>query len=126
MSWYTLVFLTLSFAVLTFAAIVSHIPRIPDQRGLLAIMLISGANAVWSLIVTQVADPARALEVGRGLFDVLVVLLVLAVLAGLLDLFYYAQALRRRLEGASWSLIVALGLIATAGYGLLAQFNVIG
>ncbi len=126
MSWYTLVFLTLSFAVITFAAIVSHIPRVPDQRGLLAVMLLSGANAVWSLVVTQVADPAREIEVGRGLFDLLVVLLALAVLAGLLDLFFYFQATRRRLEGAGWSLIVALGLIGTAGYGLLAHFNVVG
>lgn len=125
MSWYTLVFLTLAFAALTFAAIVSHIPRIPQQRGLLAVILASGAAALWTLLVTQVSDPAREIEVSRFLFDVLVALLGLAALAGLLDLAYYALARRRRLEGATWSLVVGLGLVACGTYGLLAQFNVI-
>ena len=126
MSWYTLVFLTLAFAALTFAAIVTHIPRIPEQRGLLGVIIASALAAIWSLLVTQVADPARGIEVSRTIFDVFVVLLTLAVLAGLLDLFYYFQARRRRLDGAGWSLIVALGLVACGGYGLLAHFNVIG
>ena len=126
MSWYTLVFLTLAFAVLTFAAIVSHIPRVPEQRGLLGVIFVSAATAVWTLLVTLVADPAREIEVGRGLFDILVVLLALAVLAGLLDLFLYAQARRRRLEGAEWSLWVAIGLIACGGSALLAHFSIIG
>lgn len=126
MSWYTLVFLTLAFAAVTFAAIMSHIPRVPEQRGLLAVIVISAATAVWTLLVTLVADPARQIEVGRGLFDILVVLLALSVLAGLLDLAYFAQARRRRLEGAGWSLTVALGLLACGGYGLLTHFNLIG
>jgi hypothetical protein len=126
MSWYTLVFLTLAFAVLTFAAIMSHTPRIPEQRGLLAVILISAITAVWSLVVTQVADPARDLDVGRALFDVLVVLLALSALAGLLDLAYYALARRRNLAGAGWSLVVGLGLLLAAGYGLLSHFNVVG
>lgn len=126
MSWYTLVFLTLAFAALTFAAIVTHIPRIPEQRGLLGVIIASALAAVWSLLVTQVADPARGIEVSRTIFDVFVVLLTLAVLAGLLDLFYYVQARRRRLDGAGWSLVVGLGLVACGGYGLLAHFNVIG
>ena len=126
MSWYTLVFLTLAFAAVTFAAIMSHIPRVPQQRGLLGVILVSALTAVWALLVTLVADPARGIEVGRGLFDLLVIFLALSVLAGLLDLAYYVQALRRRLEGAEWSLIVALGLIGCGGYGLLAHYNVIG
>jgi hypothetical protein len=126
MSWTTLVFLTLAFAILTFAAIVTHIPRIPEQRGLLAVILIAAANALWSLLVTQVTDPVRGIDYGRGLFDILVVVLTLAIFAGLLDLFYYIQARRRRLDGAGWSLVVAIGLIACSGYGLLAHFNVIG
>jgi hypothetical protein len=126
MSWYTLVFLTLAFAMLTFAAIMSHIPRIPEQRGLLAVILISAVTAGWSLLVTQVTDPAREIDVGRRLFDVLVVLLALSVLAGLLDLAYYALARRRKLSGAGWSLVVGLGLLLVAGYGLLAHYNVIG
>ena len=46
MSWYTLVFLTLAFAAVTFAAIMSHIPRVPAQRGLLAVILVAAATAV--------------------------------------------------------------------------------
>jgi hypothetical protein len=126
MSWYTLVFLTLAFAALTFVAIMTHIPRIPEQRGLLGVIIASALAAVWSLLVTQVADPARGIEVSRTIFDIFVVLLSLAVLAGLLDLFYYVQARRRRLDGAGWSLIVAIGLVACGSYGLLAHFNVIG
>jgi hypothetical protein len=126
MSWYTLVFLTLAFAALTFAAIVTHIPRIPAQRGLLGVIITSALAAVWSLLVTLVSDPARGIEVSRTLFDILVVLLSLAVLAGLLDLFYYAQARQRRLDGAGWSLLVAIGLVACGAYGLLTHFNVIG
>lgn len=126
MSWYTLVFLTLAFAAVTFAAIMSHIPRVPEQRGLLGVILISGVTAVWTLLVTLVSDPARGIEVGRGLFDLLVLLLGLSIVAGLIDLFFYIQARQRRLEGAGWSLFVAIGLIGCAGYGLLAHYNVIG
>ncbi|MFN8541540.1 MAG: hypothetical protein U0232_29200 [Thermomicrobiales bacterium] len=126
MSWYTLVFLTLAFAAITFAAIMSHIPRIPQQRGLLAVILISALNALWSLLVTQVADPAKGIEVSRTIFDILVVMLALAILAGLLDFVYYILARRRRLDGAGWSLFVAIALIACGVYGLLAHYNVIG
>lgn len=126
MSWYTLVFLTIAFAAITFAAIMSHIPRIPEQRGLLAVILISALNALWALLVTQVADPAKGIEVSRTIFDILVAMLALAILAGLLDFAYYVLARRRRLEGAGWSLFVALALIACGVYGLLAQYNVIG
>ena len=126
MSWYTLVFLTLAFAAVTFAAIMSHIPRVPEQRGLLGVIFVSAATAVWSLLVTLVADPAREIEYGRGLFDILVVLLALAILAGVADLYFYAQAQRRRLDGAGWSLFVAIGLIGCGGYALLAQFGIIG
>src|SRR5688572_13788408 len=72
MSWYTLVFLTLAFAAVTFAAIMSHIPRVPEQRGLLGVIVVSAFTAVWTLLVTLVADPARGIEVSRGLFDLLV------------------------------------------------------
>jgi len=126
MSWYTLVFLTLAFAAITFAAIMTHIPRIPEQRGLLAVILVSALNALWALLVTQVADPARGIGVSRTIFDILVALLALGILAGLLDLYFYFQARRRRLDGAGWSLIIAVALIVCAGYGLLAQYNVIG
>jgi hypothetical protein len=123
--WYTLVLLTLVFAATTFAAIMTHIPRIPEQRGLLAVIVISALNALWSLLVTQVADPARDIDVNPTIFNILAGLLALAVLAGLLDLFYYLQARRRRLEGAGWSLIVALALIGCGVYGLLTHYNVI-
>jgi hypothetical protein len=72
MSWYTLVFLTIAFAAITFAAIMTHIPRIPEQRGLLAVILIAAFNALWALLVTQVTDPARGIGVSRTLFDILV------------------------------------------------------
>jgi hypothetical protein len=123
--WYTLVLLTLVFAATTFAAIMTHVPRIPEQRGLLAVILIAALNALWSLLVTQVADPARDIDVNPTIFNILVALLALAILAGLLDLFYYLQARRRRLEGAGWSLIVALALIGCGVYGLLTHYNVI-
>jgi hypothetical protein len=126
MSWSMLVVFTLAFAAITFAAIMSHIPRIPEQRGLLVVILISAANALWTLLVTQVTDPVRGIDYGRGLFDVLVILLALAIVAGLLDLFYYVQARQRRLGGAGWSLAVAIALVACGGYGLLSHFNVIG
>jgi hypothetical protein len=125
MSWYTLVFLTLAFAALTFAAIVTHIPRIPEQRGLLAVIVGAALNALWVLLVTLVTDPARGIAVSRTIFDILVVVLALAVSAGLLNLVLYVQARRRRLEGAGWSLSVGLALIACGGYALLAHFNVI-
>ena len=116
-AWYLLVFATLGFAATTFAAITSHMPRVPEQRGLLAVMVISALAALVTLLVTQI--PERS----RFLFDLLTGALALALGAALLDLVYFVQARRRRLAGAIWSLVVALALAASATLGLLAQFG---
>lgn len=116
-AWYLLVFAALGFAATTFAAIISHMSRVPEQRGLLAVMLVSGLAAFVTLLVTQIPERSKTL------FDLLTGTLALALGAALLDLLYFVQARRRRLPGASWSLVVALALMASAGLGLLAQFG---
>jgi hypothetical protein len=122
-SWYYLVFTALGLALVTFAAIVSHIPRIPQQRGLLAVILIAAFAAVLAMLLTQITNPASAFE--ASLFWYLLFRAAMAglIVAALLDLFYYAQAKRRRLAGATWSLVVAVGLLACAGLGLYSQFG---
>lgn len=118
-SWYLLVFAALGFAVTTFLAIMSHMSRVPRQRGLLVVMGISALAALGTLIMTQVREGSRAL------FDVLFGLLLLALGAAVLDLFYFVQAKRQRLEGANWSLLVALALAGCSALGLLSHYGVV-
>ncbi len=125
-AWYYLVFTALGLALLTFAAIMSHIPRIPQQRGLLAVILIAGFTAVLSMLLTQITNPANSFEVSPFLYFLFRVSLGLLVLVALLDIFYYAQAKRRRLDGAGWSLFVGIGLLLCAALGLYSQFGVRG
>ncbi|MGN6697578.1 MAG: hypothetical protein ACTHMR_05430 [Thermomicrobiales bacterium] len=115
-SWYMLVFAAIGLAAVTFVAIMSHIPRIPEQRGLLAVILASAFAAVLTLLLTQI--PAG----NKGLFDFFKAIMVVAILAALLDLFYFIQARRRHLGGAGWSLLVTLGLLACSALGLLSQY----
>src|SRR5918992_1159888 len=116
-AWYLLVFAALGFAATTFAALVSHIPRVPEQRGLLAVMVVSALAAFVTLLVAQVPERSRTL------FDLLTGTLALVIGAALLDLAYFVQARRRGLPGAGWSLVVALALLGCAALGLLAQFG---
>ena len=116
-AWYLLVFAALGFAATTFAAIMSHMSRVPEQRGLLAVMAGSALAAFVTLLVTQL--PERSPTV----FTLLTAALALAIGAALLDLAYFVQARRRRLPGANWSLVVALALLGCATLGLLAQFG---
>lgn len=121
-SWYLLVFAALGFFVTTFAAIMSHIPRVPAQRGLLAVIVVSGAASLVALmlaIVTQTPDGG-----GPTAYDLFFLLLLAAVGAALLDLFYFFQARRRGLAGANWSLYVALLLLGCSALGLMAHFGV--
>lgn len=120
-AWYYLVFTALGLAVVTFAAIMSHIPRIPQQRGLLAVILISAFAAVFSMLMTQITNPANTIEVSPFLYSVFRVAMGLLVFAALLDFFYYVQAKRRKLDGAGWSLVVGIGLLACAALGLGVQ-----
>ena len=116
-AWYLLVFAALGFAATTFAAIMSHMSRVPQQRGLLAVMAGSALAAFVTLLVTQIPERSRVL------FTLLTAALALAIGAALLDLAYFVQARRRRLPGANWSLVVALALLGCAALGLLAQFG---
>ena len=118
-SWYYLVFTALGLAVVTFAAIMSHVPRIPQQRGLLAVILISALASIVSLMLTQ------AREGSEGLYQIFLGLLILTVGAALLDLFYFVQARRRGLEGANWSLYVALALLGLSALGLYSQYGAV-
>lgn len=122
-AWYLLVFAALGFFVTTFAAIMSHIPRIPQQRGLLAVILVSGLASAFSLMIAIVTQ----LEGGGGspaTYGVFTILMIVAIAAALLDLFYFVQARRRGLEGANWSLYVALLLAGCGALGLFAQYGV--
>ena len=113
-SWYLLVFAALGFFVTTFAAIVSHIPRVPQQRGLLIVMLVSAVASLLTLALTQ-------LEASKTGFDIFRAVQLLVIAAALLDLFYFVQARRRRLDGASWSFVVALLLLGCAALGFMSQ-----
>jgi len=113
-SWYLLVFAAMGFFVTTFAAIVSHIPRVPQQRGLLLVMLVSAVASLLTLALTQ-------LEASKTGFDIFRAVLLLVIAAALLDLFYFVQARRRRLDGANWSLVVALLLLGCATLGSMSQ-----
>lgn len=119
-SWYLLVFTALGFFLTTFAAIVSHMPRVPKQRGLLAVMAIAAVASLTTLIMTQVQAGSKAV------FDLLGGVLLLAVVAAVADLFYYVQARRARLEGANWSLIVAVALLVFSALGLVANYGAAG
>ncbi|HEY8602007.1 MAG TPA: hypothetical protein VIL85_26510 [Thermomicrobiales bacterium] len=125
-AWYYLVFTALGLALMTFAAIMSHIPRIPQQRGLLAVIVIAAFTAVLSMLLTQITNPANSFEVSPFLYFLFRVSLGLLVLVALLDLFYYAQAKRRKIDGAGWSLFVGIGLLLCAALGLYSQFGVRG
>ena len=125
-SWYYLVFTAIGLALVTFAAIMSHIPRIPQQRGLLAVILIAAFAAVFSMLLTQVTNPANDIEVSPFLYLLFRVAMGALIVAALLDFFYWAQAKRRRIDGAGWSLIVGVGLLVCAGLGLYSQFGVQG
>lgn len=122
-SWYYLVFTAIGLALVTFAAIMSHIPRIPQQRGLLAVILISAAAAILSMLLTQVTNPSNAVEVSPFLYSLFRIAMGALVLAALLDLFYWFQAKRRRIDGAGWSLAVAIGLLICAALGFYSQFG---
>ncbi len=119
-SWYLLVFATMGFFVATYAAIMSHVPRIPEQRGLLAVVLISAIASLASTITLLVTQRQGGSE---GLFNLFSIVLLLAIGAALLDIFYFVQARRRRLAGANWSLYVALALIGCGALWLLSQYG---
>ena len=119
-SWYLLVFATMGFFVVTYAAIMSHVPRVPQQRGLLAVIAISAVTSLWATITLLVTGRQGGSE---GLFDLLFVLQLAAIGAALLDLYYFVQARRRRLAGANWSLYVAIALLGCCALGLLSQFG---
>lgn len=125
-AWYYLVFTALGLALVTFMAIMSHIPRIPEQRGLLVVILLAAFAAVLSLLLTQLTNPSNDFEVSPFLLTLFRVAMGLVIVAALLDLFYYFQAQRRKLEGAGWSLIVAIGLLICAALGLYSQFGAAG
>lgn len=119
-AWYLLVFATLGFFVVTFAAIMSHTPRIPEQRGLLVVIVIS---AVTSLATTVTLLVTQRQAGSKGLYDLFFGLMLLAIGAAILDLYYFVQARRKRLEGANWSLFVALALLGCSALGLLSHFG---
>ncbi len=119
-SWYLLVFATMGFFVVTYAAIMSHVPRIPEQRGLLAVVLLSALTSLGATITLLVTQR----EAGNpGLYNLFSLLMLLAIGAALLDLFYFVQARRRRLAGANWSFYVAVALLGCSALGLLSQFG---
>ena len=122
-SWYFLVFTAIGLALVAFMAIMSHIPRIPQQRGLLAVILIAVFAALIAMLLTQITNPSNNFEASPFLINLFRVAMVLTIVAALLDLFYYFQAQRRKLEGATWSLLVAIGLVICAGLGLYSQFG---
>lgn len=119
-SWYLLVFTAMGFFLTTFAAIVSHMPRVPRQRGLIAVMVIAALASLTTLIMTQVQEGSKAV------YDLLGGVLLLAIAAGVADLFYYVQARRAKLAGANWSLYVALALFVFGALGLIANYGATG
>lgn len=125
-SWYYLVFTALGLALVTFAAIMSHIPRIPQQRGLLAVILVAGFAAVLSMLLTQVTNPSNDFTASPFLNLIFRAAMALVLLVALVDFGYYVQAKRRKLDGADWSLWVALGLLICGGLGLYSQFGATG
>ena len=116
-AWYYLVFTAIGLALVTFAAIMSHIPRIPQQRGLLAVILIAGFAAVLSMLLTQVTNPGNDFETSPFWYDLFRIAMGLVLVAALIDLVYYFQAKRRQLDGATWSLLVAIGLLICGALG---------
>jgi uncharacterized membrane protein len=125
-SWYYLVFTAIGLAFVTFAAIMSHIPRIPQQRGLLAVIFLAAVAAVLSMLLTQVTNPSNDIEVSPFLYFLFRIAMGGVILAALIDLFYWAQAKRRKIEGGGWSLLVAIGLLICAALGLYSQFGARG
>lgn len=122
-SWYLLAFAALGFFVTTFVAIMSHISRVPEQRGLLAVIAVSGVASLYALMLTIVTQA----EGGGGsptAYNLFFLLMLAAIGAALLDLFYFVQARRRKLEGANWSLYVAVLILGCSALGLLAHFGV--
>ncbi len=122
-AWYYLVFTAVGLALVTFAAIMSHIPRVPEQRGLLLIIVVAAFAAIFSLMLTQVTNPSNDIEVSPFMLYLFRASMGALILAALLDFFYYWQAKRRQLGGADWSLFVGIGLLICAGLGLYSQFG---
>lgn len=118
-SWYLLVVAALGLFATTFLTIATHMPRVPAQRGLLAIMGIGAIASIATLLMTRVQEGTK------GLYDFFSGILILTVAAGLLDLYYFFQARRDRVDGAGWSLLGGLLLLLFAALGLIANFGVI-
>jgi drug/metabolite transporter (DMT)-like permease len=119
-SWYALVFATLGFFVATYAAIVSHIPRLPEQRGLLAVILSAALVSLGATVATLLTQRQAA---NAGIYFLFSCLMVLGIAAALLDLVLFVQARRRGLAGANWSLYVALALLGCSALGLYSQYG---
>lgn len=117
-SWYLLVIAALGLFATTFLTIATHMPRVPAQRGLLAIMGIGAIASIATLLMTRVQEGTK------GLYDFFSGILLLTVVAGLLDLYYYVRARRDRADGARWSLVGGLLLLLFAALGLIANFGV--
>lgn len=118
-SWYVLVVAALGLFATTFFTIATHMPRVPAQRGLLAVMGIGAVASIVTLLMTRVQEGTK------GLYDFFTGILILTVAAGLLDLYYFFQARRDRAGGAGWSLLGGLLLLLFAALGLVANFGVI-
>lgn len=125
-SWYYLVFTAIGLALVAFMAIMSHIPRVPQQRGLLAVILITAFAALVSMLLTQITNPTNNFAATPFMLNLFRAAMGLALAAAALDLFYYVQARRRKLDGATWSLLVAIGLVICAGLGLYSQSGAAG
>lgn len=118
-SWYLLVFAALGLFATTFLTIATHMPRVPVQRGLLVVMGLGAVASIVTLLMTRVQEGTK------GLYDFFTTILILAVAAGVLDLFYFVQARRRRAEGAGWSLVGGWLLLTFAVLGLIANFGLV-
>lgn len=118
-SWYMLVIAALGLFATTFLTIATHMPRVPAQRGLVAVMGLGAVGSIATLLMTRVQEGTK------GLYDLFTGVLLLTVVAGLLDLFYYLRARRDRAEGAGWSLLGGLLLLGFAALGLVANFGAV-
>lgn len=118
-SWYLLVVAALGLFATTFFIIATHMPRVPAQRGLPAIMVVGAIASIATLLMTRVQEGTK------GLYDFFSGILILTVVAGLFDLYYFFQARRDRADGAVWSLLGGLLLLLFAGLGLIANFGMI-
>lgn len=122
-AWYYLVFTTIALAFVTFAAIMSHVPRIPQQRGLLAVVIVSAFAAVIAMLLTQLSNPANDIEVSALYTELFKGSMIAVMLVALLDFFYYWQGKRRGIDGAGWSLTIGIALLLCALLGLYTQYG---